>query len=98
MNLKIGFIGLGHMGQPMAKNLLKADYILQVYDVLPALTRSLCEQGATLVSSLKVMAQEADVIISSVQTSDQVYDICMGPDGIFTHANPDLLYIDCSSI
>ncbi|OGT44019.1 MAG: 3-hydroxyisobutyrate dehydrogenase [Gammaproteobacteria bacterium RIFCSPHIGHO2_12_FULL_37_34] len=96
--ITVGFIGLGHMGHPMANNLLKAGYTLQVYDVLPQLTQALCDRGATLAPSIVAIAKEADVIITSVQTSEQVHDICMGEDGLFTHAQPDLLYIDCSSI
>ncbi|OGT35363.1 MAG: 3-hydroxyisobutyrate dehydrogenase [Gammaproteobacteria bacterium RIFCSPHIGHO2_12_FULL_37_14] len=92
--MTIGFIGLGHMGNPMAKNLLKAGYNLQVYDVLPQLSRVF----STVSPSIKAMAKTVDVIITSVQTSEQVQDICLGDDGIFAHAKANLLYIDCSSI
>ncbi len=95
---KVGFIGLGHMGKPMALNLLKAGFDLQIYDVVPHLILPLTEKGAKQAPSIQAMASEVDIIITSVQTSEQVHDICLNPAGIFPHAKPDLLYIDCSSI
>lgn len=94
----IGFIGLGHMGQPMARNLIKAGFTVHLYDVLPQMTEHLEKEGGIVSKSLIKMAGEVDVIISSVQTSEQVSEICLGEKGIFTHAKKNLLYIDCSSI
>lgn len=94
----IGFIGLGHMGNPMARNLIKAGYNIHVYDVMPEAVASLTSSGASIAESIAAMAEKVDVIITSVQTSQQVSDLCLGQDGIFAHAKPDLLYIDCSSI
>lgn len=92
----IGFIGLGHMGNPMARNLIKAGYKLYVYDVMSEAVASLI--GATAADSIAALAEKSDVIICSVQTSQQVKDICLRPDGVFAHAKPGLLFIDCSSI
>lgn len=94
----IGFIGLGHMGQPMAKNLLKAGFTLHVYDVNENAAKLLGDAGAIVETSISTLAKQVDVIITSVQTSQQVHDICLNPDGIFSHAKPNTLYIDCSSI
>ncbi len=96
--MTIGFIGLGHMGEPMASNLLKAGYKVHVYDVAPEAVKTLVKKGAIAASSIAEMAEECDVIITSVQTGQQVKEICLSQDGIFSHAKPDLLYIDCSSI
>ncbi len=97
----IGFIGLGHMGYPMALNLLKAGFTLYVYDVMPAAVAALTTAGAIAAPSIAALAKQADVIITSVQTSDQVKAVCLGADGIFAvakNAHPERLYIDCSSI
>jgi 3-hydroxyisobutyrate dehydrogenase len=94
----IGFIGLGHMGNPMARNLLKAGFNVHVYDVVPENVQALVKQGAVAAQSLAELAEQGDVIITSVQTGDQVREICFSHEGIFSHAKVDLLYIDCSSI
>lgn len=94
----IGFIGLGHMGKPMASSLLKAGFNLHVFDVATAACEPLVQLGAKKAASIAELSHEADVIISSVQTSQQVLDICLSEDGIFANAKSDLLYIDCSSI
>jgi len=94
----IGFIGLGHMGNPMAKNLLKAKKNVLVYDVVPQAMAALTQEGAQAASSIALMAEQADVIMTSLQTGDQVKDICLRDDGVFKHAKSNLLYIDCSSI
>lgn len=96
--MKIGFIGLGHMGAPMVKNLLKAGFDVEVFDVQPDASASLIQLGAKGIFSIAEMAEKCDVIITSVQTGQQVKEICLSPEGIFSHAKSDLLYIDCSSI
>lgn len=93
---KIGFIGLGHMGNPMAQNLLKAGFKVYVYDVVADAVNALVLCGATAVTALASLAEEVDVIITSVQTGQQVSALCV--DDIFPHFKPGKLYIDCSSI
>lgn len=95
---KIGFIGLGHMGHPMAQNLIKAGHEVHVYDIQPLASKALKKDGAKVTETVAEMAKIADVIITSVQTSEQVRDLCLNHEGIFSHAKPNLLYIDCSSI
>ena len=95
---KIGFIGLGHMGNPMAHNLLSAKFNLYVYDISEAAVKKLSADGAIAQSSIAEMAANMDVIITMVQTGDQVSDLCLRQDGIFANAKKELLYIDCSSI
>lgn len=95
---KIGFIGLGHMGNPMVRHLLHKQHEVKVYDVVPALIQPLVAHGAQPAQTLHDIASWAEVIISSVQTSQQVSDLCLGEQGIFVEAKPNLLFIDCSSI
>lgn len=94
----IAFIGLGHMGHPMAENLLKAGYSLQVYDVAPQAMASMVAQGAVGALRVADAVNNADVIITMVQTAQQVKDTCLGDHGIFAHVKKEALYIDCSSI
>lgn len=96
--MKIGFIGLGHMGNPMVRNLLKAGFNVFVYDVASEAIDALTKEGAIAADSLSALAENAEVVITSVQTSQQVNDICLGAKGLFSHMKPGTLYIDCSSI
>jgi len=94
----ISFIGLGHMGNPMTKNLLKAGYRVSVYDIVPAAIEALLPFGAIPTHSIQDAVKEADVIFTMLQTGQQVYDTCMSSNGIFANAKKNVLYIDCSSI
>jgi 3-hydroxyisobutyrate dehydrogenase len=96
--MKIGFIGLGHMGQPMVLNLLKAGYEVHVYDVNPQATATLVKAGAVAEKSIVALADIADAFITMVQTGEQVRDIYLSHDGLFSRLKQDNLYIDCSSI
>lgn len=94
----IGFIGLGHMGNPMATNLLKAKHSLYVYDVMPQSVKALQSLGAIACDSVAEVCKQTEMVITMVQTSQQVKSICLGSDGIFAHVHSDALYIDSSSI
>ena len=96
--MQIGFIGLGHMGTPMARNLLKAGYKLKVYDINQAAVNLLVQAGAQAANSLADLVSGADAIITMLQTGDQVTQVCTGKDGIFTSIASHAVYIDCSSI
>lgn len=93
----IGFIGLGHMGNPMVSNLLKAGYEVYIYDVSQAAIDALTKQGAKA-SSIAELAKHSDIIFTSVQTGEQVKKICLEKDGIFPNVKPNTLFIDSSSI
>lgn len=94
----IGFVGLGHMGHPMAKNLVKAGFALAVYDVVPKAIDALVSEGAKAAASLAEVAQNADVVITMLQNGKQVKEVCLQENGIFANAKKDLLFIDSSSI
>ena len=96
--MQIAFIGLGHMGSPMAKNLLKAGFTLKVFDVVPAAMTALTAQGAIAATSIKDVVDNSDVIITMLQTGQQVSDICLRDDGVFANAKKGAIYIDSSSI
>ncbi len=94
---KIGFIGLGHMGSPMARNLLKS-HPVTVFDLAPQAIKSLVEAGAQAANSFGETSQQADIIITMLPTGEHVQAVCLGKDGLFANAKPGTLFIDSSSI
>ncbi len=95
---RIAFIGLGNMGAPMAKNLLKAGHGLAVYDLAPAAVQSLAEAGATAAASAKQAIEGADVIISMLPASRHVEGLYLGDEGLLTQISAGTLVIECSTI
>lgn len=93
----IAFIGLGHMGNPMVKNLIKNNYTVKVFDLSKQAIESLSQEGAIAATSIIDVTKEADVVITMLQTGEQVKKVCL-TNGIFTHLKKDALYMDCSSI
>ena len=95
---KIGFIGLGIMGKPMAKNLLKADYLLTVYDIVPDKVEEVVEAGADAGSSSKEVAEKSEVVITMLPNSPDVEEAVLGTNGVLEGAKPGTILIDMSSI
>jgi 3-hydroxyisobutyrate dehydrogenase len=95
---QISFIGLGHMGNPMARNLMKAGFDVTVYDIVSEAIQALEFQGAIPATSISDAAKNADVIFTMLQTGQQVKETCLGENGLFKHAKKGVLYIDSSSI
>lgn len=96
--VRVSFIGLGHMGNPMAHNLLKAGFEVKVFDISLSAMQALESHGATMATSLRDAAETADVIITMLQTGEQVSKICLSEDGLFQFARRNTIYIDSSSI
>jgi 2-hydroxy-3-oxopropionate reductase len=96
--MKIGFIGLGIMGKPMAKNLLKAGYQLVVHNRSPKPVKELVEAGAETGSSAKEVAEKCDVIVTMLPNSPHVKEVVLGPNGILEGARPGTIIVDMSSI
>lgn len=94
----IGFIGLGHMGSPMARNLLKNGHQVSVYDVSLEAVDSLEQAGAKATQSLNELCQSADIIITMLPTGEHVREVCLGEKGLFANAKPATFFIDSSSI
>lgn len=95
---KIGFIGLGIMGRPMAKNLVKAGYALIVYDRNEAAVKELVDFGASRAGSSKEVAEVSDVVIIMVPNSPQVKEVACGEEGILEGAKSGTIIVDMSSI
>ena len=95
---RIGFIGLGIMGKPMAENLLKAGYELAVYDIVPERMEDLLKAGARRGSSGKEVAARSEVVITMLPNSPHVREAVLGPGGVLEGATPGTILVDMSSI
>ncbi|NDL67164.1 2-hydroxy-3-oxopropionate reductase [Anaerotalea alkaliphila] len=96
--MRIGFIGLGIMGKPMAKNLLKAGHELKVYDVVRGNMEELVDAGAWAAGSAKDAAAQAEVVITMLPNSPHVKTVVLGKDGVLEGAGEGTILIDMSSI
>ena len=95
---KIGFIGLGIMGLPMAKNLIKSGFDLLVFNRTPSKTKEIEQLGARVAFSPKEIAQNSDVVITIVTDSKDVEDVVLGQDGVIHGAWSGMTLIDMSTI
>ncbi len=98
MDKKIGFIGLGIMGKPMAKNLIKAGYSLVVYDLVQQAMAELWNAGAEAASSPASLAGKARTIITMLPNGPEVREVVAGSGGILEGASAGSIIIDMSSI
>jgi 2-hydroxy-3-oxopropionate reductase len=94
----IGFIGLGIMGKPMAKNLLKAGYALIVYDIREEPIKELVDAGAKAGTSSKDVATQSEVIITMLPNSPEVKEAVLGQNGMIEGVKSGTILIDMSSI
>jgi 2-hydroxy-3-oxopropionate reductase len=95
---KIGFVGLGIMGKPMSKNLLKAGHRLVVYDTHPEHVEELKQAGAEAGRSPSDVASRTDIVITMLPNSPNVRQALLGEKGIIEGAKPGALVVDMSSI
>jgi 2-hydroxy-3-oxopropionate reductase len=96
--MNIGFIGLGIMGKPMAKNLLKNDYKLTVYDINSQVVKELEKSGARIGSNPADIASKSDVIITMLPNSPHVKEVVLGENGVIHGVRKGSILIDMSSI
>lgn len=96
--MKIGFIGLGIMGKPMSKNLIKAGYELIVSNHSPKAAKELAALGAEVMETPKQIAAAADIIITMLPNSPQVKEVALGENGLVEGAKKGSVLIDMSSI
>jgi 3-hydroxyisobutyrate dehydrogenase len=95
---RIGFIGLGNMGLPMAQNLIKAGHQVEGVDVTTAATDRLKAAGGAVAETHKIAASRADVVITMLPAGQHVREVYLGSGGIIENANAGTLLIDCSTI
>ena len=95
---KIGFVGLGHMGLPMAINLVKAGHQVTGYDLQQTALQHFSQAGGLLAENTHEVAKDQDVLITMLQNGEQVLNVCHGNNGLFHVAKKGALFIDCSTI
>lgn len=95
---KVGLIGTGIMGEPMARNLLRAGFELNVYSRTKSKAGRLLEEGARWCASSAELAASVDVVVSVVSDSPDVESVYLGADGVLESAKPGTLCIDMSTI
>jgi len=95
---KVGFIGLGNMGMPMAENLLKAAYEVTGFDLNADATERLAHKGASRANSLADACNAAEIIITMLPAGEHVREVYLGAGGVLASVGPGTLLIDSSTI
>ncbi len=97
-NERIGFVGLGIMGAPMAQNLLKAGFSVTVWNRTASRAEPVVSAGAVLASSAAAVAEVSDITLICVSDSPDVEAVVLGPSGVMEGAREGSVVIDCSTI
>jgi 3-hydroxyisobutyrate dehydrogenase len=95
---RIGFIGLGNMGLPMALNLIKAGHDVTGFDLFPQGVEKLKAAGGKAAKDANAIAAESEVVITMLPAGKDVREVYLGPNGLIAHAKPGTLFIDSSTI
>jgi 2-hydroxy-3-oxopropionate reductase len=95
---RIGFIGLGIMGKPMSRNLLKAGHELVVYDIVPELVAEVVADGAKAGASPADTASRSEIVVTMLPDGPEVEQAVLGPGGALEGARPGTIIVDMSSI
>ena len=95
---RIAFIGLGNMGAPMARNLVKAGHSVQGFDVVPANLAQLVKAGGVAVASAQEAVRGADFVVTMLPAGQHVRGVYLGAAGVIATAATGALLIDCSTI
>jgi len=95
--MKVGFIGLGAMGLPMTRNILKAGFALCAYDIRPEPLQAIQSLGATVAHTSGQVAAQSDVVITMLPDSNSVEEAILGKQGVVEGANPGLVLVEMST-
>jgi 3-hydroxyisobutyrate dehydrogenase len=95
---KIGFVGLGLMGQPMTRRLIEAGFDVTVWNRSPDKCAALVKDGATLAASLGELVERVDIVMTCVSDTAAVEQVVFGPGGVAEHGSAGKLLVDFSSI
>ncbi|HYZ17501.1 MAG TPA: NAD(P)-dependent oxidoreductase [Candidatus Acidoferrum sp.] len=95
---RVAFLGLGAMGAPMSRNLIKAGFPLTVWNRSTAKAQELAAEGARVAATPKEAAENAEVVLTCLPTQDEVRDVLTRPDGILAGLTPGKTLVDCSTI
>jgi 3-hydroxyisobutyrate dehydrogenase-like beta-hydroxyacid dehydrogenase len=95
--MKVGFIGLGHMGGPMCRNIIKGGHQVVVHDLVEEAVQACVGLGATAGGSIGGVAGQVEVVMTSLPMPKDVEAVALGPDGIGEHAPPGTIFVDLST-
>ena len=96
--MKVGFIGLGGMGKPVAGNIIDAGFEVTINDLRDAPVKELVQRGATQADSAREVAAASDIVLVSLASNQASEEVALGPDGALAGAKPGDIYIDTSTI
>ena len=95
---KLGFIGIGSMGRPIARRLLESGYNLTAYNRDRSKAEALVGYGAIVANSIAELASRTDVILSCLANDDAVRNVYAGPEGVFANVRPGTVVIEMSTV
>lgn len=95
---RIGFVGVGNMGGPMARNLMKAGHDVAAFDIIPAALDAAAQAGARRAASAADAARGADYVITMLPAGPHVRDAWLGAGGMAEATDPTATLIDCSTV
>lgn len=98
MSMKIGYIGLGIMGKPMARNIMKAGYEVVAHNRSRGSVQELVSEGAQAAFSPAEVAAQVDVVFTNLPDSPDVEQVALGEDGLIQASHPGLIFVDNSTI
>jgi 3-hydroxyisobutyrate dehydrogenase-like beta-hydroxyacid dehydrogenase len=97
-NSRLGFVGIGYMGRPIARRLLESGFKLTAYDRVHSRTEELIQYGGAVARSVAELCSRCNVVLSCLPSDEAVLDIYGGPDGAFANARGGSLVIDLSTV
>ena len=97
-NSRLGFVGIGYMGRPIARRLLESGFTLTAYDRDPSKAKKLMQYGGTVAQSVAELSSSCNVVLSCLPSDEAVLDTYKAPDGVFAHAHPGSVVIDMSTV
>jgi 3-hydroxyisobutyrate dehydrogenase len=97
-NSRLGFVGLGYMGRPIARRLLESGFKLTAYDREHSKAEELMQYGGTVAQSVAELSSSCDVVLSCLPSDEAVLDTYQAPDGVFAHAHRGSVVIDMSTV
>ncbi|BBK31569.1 4-hydroxybutyrate dehydrogenase/sulfolactaldehyde 3-reductase [Stella humosa] len=95
---RIGFVGLGNMGGPMATNLATKGHQVTVLDRVPARSEKVAAAGAAIAPDLQALIGRSDILVTMLPDTPDVEAVVAGPDGLLRHGRPGMLHLDTSTI
>jgi len=96
--MKVGFIGLGGIGKPMAINIAKSGFDLTVTDLRHQPLKELAQHGARIACNAREVAESADVVLASLPSNSASKQVALGPNGVLAGAKSGDIYIELSTV